>query len=93
MSTHRIFRASLLFIAVAALVAPAMAHLGENQTEIAKRLGKGKTYRSRGGWEQREYPKNGLTTYVVFVNDNRFLVLDLDSQRRRQLVRLPTAIR
>jgi len=69
MSTHRIFRVSLIFIAFAALVAPAMAHLGETKAEIARRLGKGKTYRSRGGWEQREYPKNGLTTYVVFVND------------------------
>ena len=69
MSTPRTFRVSLIFIAVAAMVAPAMAHLGETKTEIARRLGKGKTYRSRGGWEQREYPKNGMTTYVVFVND------------------------
>ena len=69
MSTYRIFRVSLLFIAFAALVAPAMAHLGETKSEISKRLGKGQAFRPRGGWEQRAYPKNGLTTYVVFVND------------------------
>ena len=69
MSTNRIFRRSLIFVALTALAATATAHVGENKTEIARRLGKGKTYRSRGGWEQREYPKNGMTTYVIFAND------------------------
>lgn len=58
-----------MFATLTALAVPATAHLGETKTEIAKRLGKGKTYRSRAGWEQREYPKNGMTTYVVFAND------------------------
>lgn len=66
MKTHRLFRILLIFVG---LTVPATAHLGESKTEIARRLGKGKTYRSRGGWEQREYPKNGMTTYVVFAND------------------------
>ncbi len=69
MNTHPFFRAALVFIAFTALTAPAIARLGETKTEIARRFGKGKTYRSRGGWEQREYPKNGMTTYVVFAND------------------------
>ncbi len=50
------------------LTTPALARLGETQAEINKRFGKGKTYRSRGGLEQREYQKNGMTTYVVFGN-------------------------
>lgn len=66
MKTHRVFRILLIFVA---LTVPATARLGESKTEIARRLGKGKTYRSRGGLEQREYPKNGMTTYVVFAND------------------------
>jgi hypothetical protein len=66
MKTHRVFRILLIFVG---LTASATAHLGESKTEIARRLGKGKSYRSRGGWEQREYPKNGMTTYVVFAND------------------------
>ncbi len=66
MKTHCVFRILLIFVALAV---PAIAHIGESKAEIARRYGKGKTYRSRGGWEQREYPKNGMTTCVVFAND------------------------
>ncbi len=66
MKTHCAFRILLIFVALAA---PAIAHIGESKAEIARRLGKGKTHRSRGGLEQREYAKNGMTTFVVFAND------------------------
>jgi hypothetical protein len=59
----------LKIVVLTACTTHATAHLGESPTEIGRRLGKGKAYRSRGGWEQREYPKNGMTTYVVFGNN------------------------